>query len=70
MEHYFSYFSTITYVMGTQKNHLNERVLMSTQNMLKLIGKKITIILRLKMSFSEPMAFSACVCDKYQNLMN
>ena len=27
--------------MGTQKNHLNELVLLSTQNMLKVMGKKI-----------------------------
>ena len=26
------YFSTKTYVVGTQKNHLNETVLLSTQN--------------------------------------
>ena len=29
----FSYFSTKTYVVGTQKSHLNEMVLLSTQNM-------------------------------------
>ena len=29
---YFSYFSTKTYVVGTQKNCLNETVLLSTQN--------------------------------------
>ena len=28
----FSYFSMETYVVGTQKNHLNEMVLLSTQN--------------------------------------
>ena len=28
----FSYFSTETYMVGTQKNHLNETVLFSTQN--------------------------------------
>ena len=32
METYFSYFSNKTYVVGTQKNHLNETVLLSTQN--------------------------------------
>ena len=32
MENYFSYFSTKTYVVGTQKNHLTEMVLMSTKN--------------------------------------
>ena len=29
---YFTYFSTKTYVVGTQKNRLNETVLFSTQN--------------------------------------
>ena len=29
----FSYFTTKTYVVGTQKNRLNERVLLSTQNL-------------------------------------
>ena len=29
---YFSYFSTKTYVVGTQKNRLNETVLLSTHN--------------------------------------
>ena len=28
----FSYFSTKTHVVGTQKNRLNETVLLSTQN--------------------------------------
>ena len=28
----FSYFSTKTYVVGTQKNRLNETVLLSSQN--------------------------------------
>ena len=29
---YFSYFSTQTYVVGTQKNGLNETLLLGTQN--------------------------------------
>ena len=29
---YFSYFSTKTYVVGTQKNRLNETVILSTDN--------------------------------------
>ena len=29
---YFSYFSSKSYVVGTQKNHLNEMVLLGTQN--------------------------------------
>ena len=37
----FSYFSTKTYVVGTQKNRLNETVLLSTpKHMLKMMGKK------------------------------
>ena len=31
-ENLFSYFSYKTYVLGTQKNRLNETVLLSTQN--------------------------------------
>ena len=29
---FFSYFSTKTYVVGTQNNHLTETVILSTQN--------------------------------------
>ena len=32
IENDFSYFSTKTYVVDTQKNHLNEMVLSNTQN--------------------------------------
>ena len=32
MENYFAYYLTKTYVVGTQKNRLNETVLLSTQN--------------------------------------
>ena len=31
-ENYISYFSTKTYVVGSQKNHLHEMVLLNTQN--------------------------------------
>ena len=31
-ENYFSYFSTKTYVVGTQKNRLNDTVVLSAQN--------------------------------------
>ena len=31
---YFSYFSTKTYVVGTQKNRLNETILLSTHNII------------------------------------
>ena len=32
LENHISYFSTKTYVVGTQKNRLNETVLLGTQN--------------------------------------
>ena len=32
IENYFSYFPTKIYVLGTQKNRLNETVLLSTLN--------------------------------------
>ena len=44
-----SFFPIKTYVVGTQKNCLDETVLLSTQNILKLIGKEIFTILRSKM---------------------
>ena len=47
----FSYFSTKTYLVGTQNNRLNKTVLLSTQNMLILMGKKIFRILRSKFLF-------------------
>ena len=47
-EKLLSFFSTKTYVVGTQKNGLNGKALLSTQNMLKLMGKKIFTILRKK----------------------
>ena len=31
---YLSYFSTKTYIVGTQKNRLNETILLSTQNLI------------------------------------
>ena len=40
--------------MGTQKNLLNEKVLLSTQNTFKLIGKEIKAILRLKNLLNRP----------------
>ena len=39
-----SYFSIKTYDVGTQKNRLNETVLLSTQIMLKMMVKKILTI--------------------------
>ena len=44
-EKYFSFFSTKTYVVGTQKNRLIEMCFLSTQNMLKIMAKKIFKIL-------------------------
>ena len=55
LENHFLYFSTKTYVVGTQKNHLNETVQEPSQwdgsfehpkHMFKLMGKKIIRILR------------------------
>ena len=51
-KNYFSYFSTKTYVVGTQKNRLIETVLLSTQNiMLKAMVKKIITIVRWKIVY-------------------
>ena len=48
----FFYFSTKTYVVGTQKNRLNEMFFLSTlKHMLKLMGMKIFTILRSKIEF-------------------
>ena len=47
-ENNFSYFSAKTYVVGTQKNCVNGMVLLSIQDMFRLLGKKIIVILRLK----------------------
>ena len=48
----FSYFSTKTYVVGTQKNRLNETVLLSSQkHTFKLMGKEINTILGSQMIF-------------------
>ena len=46
LENYFSYFSIKTYVVGTQKNCLNETVLLGTpKHMFELMGKEINAIL-------------------------
>ena len=37
-QNYFSYFSTKAYVVGTQKNRLNEMVLLSTKTYVKVDG--------------------------------
>ena len=52
---FFSYFSTKTYIVGTLKNRLIERVLLSTQNMLQLEGKKIFAIYAQRFCLSKPM---------------
>ena len=46
-KYYFSYFSTKTYVVGTQKNRVNE-----PKHMFKLMGKKIFTFLRAKILFN------------------
>ena len=40
------FFSTKAYVMGTQKNRLDETVLLNDQNICLIMGKKIFTILR------------------------
>ena len=45
-ENYFLISQRKTCVLGAQKNRLNETVLLSDQNMFKLMDKKIITILR------------------------
>ena len=54
LENYFLNFSSKTYVVGTQKNRLNEVGFLSTQNSC-LMGKKIIKIMRNKLSLSGSM---------------
>ena len=54
-EKQFSYFSTKTYVVGTQKNSLNETVFLNTQNMLKIMVKKYLQFYAEKSCLSIPM---------------
>ena len=49
--------------MGTQKNHLDEAVLLSTQNMFKLMGKKIITILHLKNCLTGPMVLGMLLLE-------
>ena len=57
-ENCFSYFSTKTYVVGTQKNHLNETFFFEhTKHMFRLMGKKKMTILR-----SENFLFDVWMC--------
>ena len=49
--------------MGTQKNRLNETVLLSTHNMLKLIGKKIFSILHSKILFIKTCVYYYILFD-------
>ena len=54
MKNYFSYFSTKTYAVGAQKNHLIETALLSTPfKMFKLIDKKIFLIIGLTVFVSR-----------------
>ena len=59
---FISYFSTKTYGMGTQKNSLNETVLLSTQNtclnMFKLMDFKTILILRWTYLLNWPYDYS------------
>ena len=57
-ENYFSYFSTKTYAIVTQKNRLNEAHLLSThpKHIFKLVDKKRIAILRSKILLISPFA--------------
>ena len=64
MKNEFSYFSSKTYVEGTQKNRLNETVLFEhPKHMLKLMSKKIITFLRSKMCISKPVLIIVCFCS-------
>ena len=49
--------------MGTQKNRLNEMVLLNTQNMLKLMGKK-------KKNFNFMLSLNLCIYFRAQCFTN
>ena len=56
-KHLFCYFSTKTYVVGAQKNHLTETVLFEyPKHMFKQMDKKIIEFSALKAHLSRPMA--------------
>ena len=55
---FFYYFLTNTYVVGTQKNRLDDTVLLSTRNiMIRLMGKKIFTILHSKFCLTKRMYY-------------
>ena len=69
-EKLFSYFSTKTYVVGTQKNRLNETVLLSTQNICsKLWIKKYLQFYAENFCLSKPVSLTVkfmkrvLICD-------
>ena len=62
-----NYFSTKTYVVGTQKNRLNETVLLSSQNMFKQVDKKIATILGSQIVFILTCAPSILYIYKAKN---
>ena len=53
--------------MGTQKNRLNETVLLSTQNMFKLVGKKTITILSSKFFVKLDPCLPIILCDIFRN---
>ena len=54
---YFSYFSNKTNAVCTQKNRLNETVLLSTQNICLNMGKKIFTVLLRKFVYLNRMVY-------------
>ena len=68
-EKYISYFSTKTYVVGDQKNRLNEMVLLSTQNICyKLWVRKYFQFYAENICLSKPMALTASAGSHFLNL--
>ena len=56
------FFSTKTYVVGTQKNHLNEMGLFSTHTILKLVGiRKYLQLYAKKLCLSKPITYASGV---------
>ena len=61
-ENYFFYFSTKTYVVVTQKNRLDETVLLNTQkHRFRLMDKKIIAILRIELLLNRPPVIVICI---------
>ena len=66
-EIFFSYFSTETYVVGTQMNRLNEMVLLNTQNTcLKYIFTELFLMMSLRQTKTSPQQIQICENVKFE----